>query len=285
MSPGATTTTTARAPDSRWALRRRQAWTVARLDIGRTLFRWRSAWLFFVAFAPAAIVAGHAFHDPDHNLEEETLILAWIVQAFYMRVGVFFGCLGVFTRLIRGEVVEHTLHYPFLAPIRREVLLVGKFLAGTLITVGVFGAGVFTSFVLLYGHFDAGHDFVRNGPALAHLGAYLLVTALACLGYGAVFLALSLLFRNPVLPAVVFLFWEGINGALPVWLKHLSVTFYLKPLCPVDLPVEGFSGLFTVVAEPTPAWLAVSGLIAFTTLVVAFACRRIRTFEISYTTE
>lgn len=273
------------APGSRGGLRRRQAWTVARLDIGRTLFRWRSAWLFFVAFAPAAIVAGHAFYDSDHNLEEETVILAWIVQAFYMRVGVFFGCLGVFTRLIRGEAVEHTLHYPFLAPIRREVLLVGKFLAGTLVTVGVFGAGVFTSFALLYAHFDAGRDFVRNGPALTHLGAYLLVTTLACLGYGAVFLALSLLFRNPVLPAVVFLVWEGVNGALPVWLKHLSVTFYLKPLCPVELPVEGFSGLFTVVAEPTPAWLAVSGLLAFTTVVVVLACRRIRHLEVSYTTE
>lgn len=270
---------------SPWALRRRQAWTVAKLDIGRTLFRWRSAWLFFVAFAPAAIVAGHALYDSHHSLEDETLILAGIVQAFYMRVGIFFGCLGVFTSLIRGEVVERTLHYPFLAPIRREVLLVGKFLAGTLITVGVFGAGVFTSFVLLYGHFDAGRDFVRNGPALAHLGAYLLVTALACLGYGAVFLALSLLFRNPVLPAVIFLVWEGINGALPVWLKHLSVTFYLKPLCPVELPIEWISGLFTVVAEPTPAWLAVSGLITFATLVVILACRRIRTFEISYTTE
>jgi hypothetical protein len=115
--------------------------------------------------------------------------------------------------------------------------------------------------------------------------SYLLVTVLACLGYGAVFLALSVLFKNPVVPAVMVLVWEGVNGALPVWLKRFSVTFYLKPLFPVELPIEGFSGLFTVVAEPTPPWLAVSGLIAFALGVLAFACWRIRRLEISYSTD
>ena len=196
------------------------------------------------------------------NLDEETLIIGGIIQLYYVRFGIFFGCLGIFVRLVRGELAEHTLHYLFLAPVRRELLLIGKFLAGVLTTVTVFGAGILASFWLMYAHFPAGQDFVRNGPGLAHLLAYLLVATLACVGYGAVFLAMSLLFKNPIVPAVVLLFWEGINGALPVWLKRVSVTYYLKPLFPVELPIEGFLGLFTVVAEPTPAWLAVSGLLA-----------------------
>jgi hypothetical protein len=49
-----------------------------------------------------------------------------------------------------------------------------------------------------------------------------------------------------------FAFWEGINGVLPVWLKRVSVTYYLKPLFPVELSILGSLGLFTVVAEPTP---------------------------------
>ena len=63
------------------------------------------------------------------------------------------------------------------------------------------------------------------------------------------------------------------------------MTFYLKPLCPVELPVEGISGLFTVVAEPTQPWVAVLGLIVFASLIVAFACWRIRRFEINYSTD
>ncbi|HET8646937.1 MAG TPA: hypothetical protein VFO85_15690, partial [Vicinamibacteria bacterium] len=128
-------------------------------------------------------------------------------------------------------------------------------------------------------------EFFAHGPGLSHLQSYLLVTALACVGYGAVFLALSLVFKNPIVPAFMVLVWEGINGALPVLLKRLSVTFYLKPLFPVELPVEGISGLFTVVAEPVPAWMAVMGLLAFAAAVVGFACWRMRRLEISYSSD
>jgi ABC-type transport system involved in multi-copper enzyme maturation permease subunit len=255
------------------------------MELSRRFSAWRSLWLLFLALAPDVIICAHALHDRDCNLRQETLILAGIVQAYYVRFGIFFGCLGVFLGLVRGELAERTLHQAFLAPLRREVLVAGKFLAGALTTVLVFGAGVASSFALMYAHFEAGREFVLAGPGLAHLRGYMLVTTLACLGYGAVFLAASLVFKNPVVPAVVFAVWEGINGVLPVWLKHLSVTFYLKPLFPVELPVEGISGLFTVVAEPMPGWLAVSGLLAFTLAMLAFACWRIRRVEISYSTD
>jgi ABC-type transport system involved in multi-copper enzyme maturation permease subunit len=268
-----------------WPLRRRQAWQTMRLELARTFTLWGSLRLLCLAFAPALIIAAHAMRDERCNLHEETLIIGGIIQLYYVRFGIFFGCLGIFVRLVRGELAERTLHYWFLSPVRREVLVVGKFLAGTLATASVFGAGILTSFCLMYAHFDAGRDFALNGPGLGHLRAYLLVALLACLGYGAVFLAMSLIFKNPIVPAVVLLFWEGINGVLPVWLKRFSVTYYLKPLFPVELPVEGILGLFTVVAEPTPAWLAVTGLLLFAALVLAFACWRIRRLEVLYSTD
>ena len=268
-----------------WPLRRRQVWETMRTELARTFTLWGSLGLVFLALAPAFIIAAHAIHDRHCNLHEETLIIGGIIQLYYVRFGIFFGCLGIFVRLVRGELAERTLHYWFLAPVRREVLIVGKFLAGVLTTVTVFGAGILTSFCLMYVHFDAGRDFVLNGSGLAHLRAYLLVATLACLGYGAVFLAMSLLFKNPIVPAVVLLFWEGINGILPAWLKRFSVTYYLKPLFPVELPIQGILGLFTVVAEPTPPWLAVSGLLLFAVLVLAFACWRVRRLEVLYSSD
>jgi ABC-type transport system involved in multi-copper enzyme maturation permease subunit len=275
--------TTAATRPSGWP-RGRQVWAVMTWELGRVA-SWRNTWLLFAGFAPLAIILAHAIHDRNHHLENETLILSAILQIFYVRFSIYFGCLGVFMRLVRGEIAERTLHYVLLAPLRREALVVGKFLAGAVATILVFGTAVLASFVLMYAHFPAGRAFVMNGPGLAHLRLYLLVTVLACLGYGAVLLALSLLFKNPMVPAVVVLLWEGINGALPAWLKHFSVTFYLKPLMPVELPIVGILRLFTVVAEPTPAWLAVSGLVVFTIVVVAFACWRIRRLEISYSTD
>ena len=271
------------ARPGRWTAPR-QAWAMAKWEL-RRIVSWRNTWLLFAAFAPVVILLAHAARDRQHRLEDETIVLSAILQMYYIRFATYFGCLGVFMRLVRGEIAERTLHYVLLAPLRREALVAGKFLAGALTTTLVFGAGVLASFVLMYAHFPAGRAFLTQGPGLRHLGLYLLVTLLACLGYGAVLLAMSLLFKNPMVPAVVVLLWEGVNGALPAWLKHFSVTFYLKPLMPVELPIAGVLRLFTVVAEPTPAWLSVSGLLVFTVGVVAFACWRTRRLEISYSTD
>jgi ABC-type transport system involved in multi-copper enzyme maturation permease subunit len=267
-----------------WDQRRRQVLTVLRQELGRGLSLRRSLWLLALAFAPTFIIFMHAVHDGTHGLDDETVILGVIIQLYYVRCGIFFGCLGLAMRLVRGEVAERTLHYPLLAPVRREVLMVGKFLAAALSAVLIFGGAVLASFLLLYLHFEAGAGFLRDGGGWWHLGSYLAVTVLACLGYLAVLLALSLLFKNPVVPAALFVVWEGINAFVPVWLKHVSVTFYLKPLFPVQLPLQGLD-LLTVVAEPLPVWLAVTGLLAFTAAVLAFACWRVRTLEISYSTD
>ena len=108
---------------------------------------------------------------------------------------------------------------------------------------------------------------------------------LACLGYGAVFLAMSLVFKNPIVPAVVVLFWEGVNGVLPVWLKRFSVTHYLKPLFPVELPGRGHLGPLHGRRRARPALARRVGPVAFAALVLAFACWRVRRLEVLYSTD
>ena len=269
------------------SLRLRQVFEVMRMELGRGRSVWRNLWILFMAFAPAIIIVMHVavFEDTDCTMEEETVILAAMIQLFYVRFAIFFGCLGIFLRLIRGEVAERTLHYLFLAPIRREVVVLGKYLAGTLTTVVVFGIGIATSFVLMYVHFPEGRAFLTDGAGVAHLRAYLLVGTLACLGYGAVFLALSLLVKNPVIPGIVFLVLEGVNSVLPVALQRVSVTHYLKPLMPAEVPATSIMAILNVVAEPIPPWMAVTGLITFSALVLLFACWRIRAMEVSYSAD
>jgi ABC-type transport system involved in multi-copper enzyme maturation permease subunit len=262
----------------------RQALGAARLDLSTGFAGWRSLWLMFLAFGPVFILTLHVLKDRNCALQEDTLVLAGILQLYYLRFAIFFGCLGVFVRLIRGGMVERTMHYALLAPVRREVLVAGKFAAGAFGTICLFSAGVLACFALVYVHIPGGAAFVWNGGGLAHLQAYLLMTALACLGYGAVFLAVSLLFRNPILPAIAVLLWEGINGVLPAWLQHFSVTFYLKPLRPVALPIDAWA-LFMVVTEPTAPWLCVVGLVVFAGLALALACWRVRRMEISYSVD
>jgi hypothetical protein len=166
---------------------------------------------------------------------------------------------------------------------RRELLMVGKFLAGFITASVIFGASVLLCFTFAYGHFGpAGRAYIFNGPGLGQLTSYLLVTVLACVGFGSIFLALSLIFKNPILPGVVVLLWESFHSVAPSLLQKFSVSFYLKQLLPVSVPPDGMMALFTVIAEPVAPWLAVLGLICLSVAILIFACFRIRKVEISY---
>src|ERR1039458_2292459 len=78
------------------------------------------------------------------------------------------------------------------------------------------------SFLLIGRHCGAAYtDYILHGPGLSQLGSYMLVTALACVGYGAVFLMSGILFRNPMIPAAVVMVWENLNPFLPTVLKKL----------------------------------------------------------------
>ena len=111
--------------------------------------------------------------------------------------------------------------------------------------------------------------------------AYLGITLLACIGYGAIFQLAGQVFKNPVVVAVVIWGWEFANPFLPVFLKKLSVIFYLRSLLPIPMP----DGAFVVQADPISAWISVPGLLLFTAFVLVVAGWRARTMEIVYGAE
>jgi len=277
--------TLARQP---WGLWGRQASRITRIELRRNLLSWKAGWVYFLAFIPAVIILIHLLFDAHQvsTMSEDTGILAGIIQLYYIRLGVFFGCLGIFSRLIRGEMIERSLHFYLLSPVRREVLLLAKFAAGSISAIGLFGVAILADFALIYAGFGAaGRDYVFNGPGGGQLGAYLAIVALGCLGYGAVFLLLSMVYRNPTPAAMLVLGWETINPVLPSLLQKLSVASYLRPLMPVSVKAEGIFALLTVQTEPVSVWTASAGLLLLIAVVLVYSCYRIRTLEIRYTTE
>ena len=220
--------------------------------------------------------------DAVRSLGGLTVIYALIYRTFILRLVIFFGSVVIFTSLFRGEVLENTLHYYFLSPVRREVLAVGKFFSGVLIAFALYGSSTILSFLLLYlPQGQEATEYFSTGSGLWHLSAYLGVTFLACLGYGAVFLLMGLTFRNPIIPAAVVLGWETINFLLPPSLKQISVIYYLESLCPVAIP----TGPFTILADPAPLWLAIPGLLGVTALVLFLAGLQLRRLEINYSSD
>jgi ABC-type transport system involved in multi-copper enzyme maturation permease subunit len=271
-----------------WALWWLQAKCLTQIELRRNLFSWRASWIYFLAFIPTLIISIHSIVDPHDptSINDDTQMLASIVQLYYIRLGVFFGCLGIFSRLIRGEMIERSLHFYLLSPVRREVLLLSKFAAGSATALLLFVTATLTNFGLIYLPFGvAGRDYLFNGPGIEQLEAYVLIIVLACLGYGAVFLLLSMMFKNPTPGALLFLGWEAINPVLPSMLQKLSVASYLRHLMPVSVAGKGVITLLTVETEPVAGWVATLGLLLLITAVLLYSCHRIRTLEIRYTTE
>ena len=182
--------------------------------------------------------------------------------------------------LFRGDIVDRSLHFYFLSSVRREVLVIGKYLSGLATSIILFSATTIICMLLLYfPHFPSESSrFFFDGPGMGQLLTYTGITILACIGYGAFFLVVGLFFRNPIIPAVVLYGWEWLNFLLPPLLKKISVIHYLHSLAPI--PVS--EGPFAVVAEPTPAWIAVPSLVIVTIIVLVIASYRIRHMEIRY---
>jgi hypothetical protein len=224
------------------------------------------------------------------DFEEDRAIFAGIIQFFYLRLAIFFGCLGMFMYLFRGEMANRTLHYWLLAPARREVLLAGKYAAGLIAATVIFGGGALLAFAAMVWPHDAVElQAYWDAGGMAHAFWYAAAAALGCVGYGSVFLAVGLFVRNPIIPAAVLLAWEGAQGVLPQVLQKISVLYYLQSLCPVPAPMDTDAPtlirLLAAPAAPASRPGAILGLLLLTAVVLWIAGRAVRRLEISYGAE
>ncbi len=270
---------------SRWM---RQVRAMLGLELRKTFLRPRALPVVLVALLPVLLLAVRVLATrleaiPVQPAGDVAQTYGVLFQLFFLRLVVFFGCFGIFTYLIRGEMLERSLHFYFLAPLRRDVFVVGKYVAGVVAGAALFGISVLLQLALCFlsPMTEGGRAYLLGGPGAGQALSYLGVTVLAVVGYGAVFLALGMLVRNPMIPAALFLGWEWLNFLLPPALKKISVIHYLQSLCPVPVP----HGPFALPAEPTPALLSLLGLMVFAAALLFLASRRARRLEVLYSAD
>jgi len=267
-----------------------------RIDLRKTFFAKRGLWIYFLALAPEIPMIGHWLiptHGPNDTLGQDVQIFAGIFQFFYLRVAIFFGCVGIFSNLFRGEMMDKSLHYYLLAPVRREVLVAGKFLSGLTAAIVIFGGSTILQFPAMFWHHgrELMNAYMFQGPGMSHLISYVIAATLACVGYGSLFLAAGVLFRNPLIPAALLLVWEGINGFLPALLKKFSIIYWLQSICPIPMPAQNAGGRGNILAllvidiDPAPAVIAIANLLLISAFVIVWAALRARKLEIAYGSE
>jgi ABC-type transport system involved in multi-copper enzyme maturation permease subunit len=253
-----------------------------RIDLSRSLSGKRGIPLFILAaLAPLlTLVIGHfqIAAQPGRLVTQ----YANLFRYFVLSGTLFFGAGWCFSNLIRGEVLEKSLHYFFLTPAPRDGITLGKYLTGVLATWLVFVPATIVSYVLLFAQGGPrAIEHLRSAAGIGALVAYAGITLLACAAYGALFLACGLIAKSPFIPIIGLWLFERASLFLPAILKRLTMIHYLDSL----LPVPHSTGVFALLAEPEPLAIALLLPLALSAALIVVACRKVRRMEISYGVE
>lgn len=267
----------------------RQVLAVQRLEFRKRFLGKRAIPVYLLTLIPLALFGGRAvavllFKIHDFSLAQDRVIYAAIYRTLILRFVLYFGCVAIFVPLFRGDILDRSLHYYFLAPVKRSTLTLAKYFSGLAASLILFNAVTLATWMFLYlaGGANVLFDQLGSFHGLSELAGYLLVTSLACVGYGAVFLAAGVLLKNPIVPALAILGWEAINALLPPVLKKVSVIHYLESLLPVSIPPS--SGI-QILADPASPWVAIPGILALAAVLVTIAVKRVRRLEVLYGVE
>jgi len=277
-------------PDKRsfsWGLWLRQIRAIVGLELAKNFLSRRSILIYLIALLPLLPLTVLIFvpkNSEELSFNNIGKIYALLYYTLILRTVIFFGCAWIFMNLFRGELVDRSLHYYFLSPVRREVLVAGKYLSGLVTSIILFTSTTVIAMLMLYfpNYYAQSLRYFTEGRGLGELLVYVGITMLACVGYGAFFLVVGLFIRNPIIPALLLYGWEWLNFLLPPLLKKISVIHYLNSMMPVPVSSIITEGPLAVVAEPTPAWISIPSMLLVTVIVLVLSAYRTRHMEIRY---
>lgn len=165
------------------------------------------------------------------------------------------------TGVLGSEIEDGTIVHILTKPLPRWQIVLPKLAVAAGVTAFTVAIPLYVGGVLA--------DSVRLGLGLAAAGT------VGALAYSAVFLALSLLTRRPVLLGLVYvLIWEGLLGNLVKGTSVLSIQQYVITIADRIAPTE----LFTPrVSLPVAVVMSVVATVGFT----ALAIDRLRSFSMA----
>jgi ABC-2 type transport system permease protein len=163
--------------------------------------------------------------------------------------------------VLGSEIDDGTVVHILAKPLPRREIVLSKLLVAVAVTTVSAGAGMVVAGLV---------------AGSARLGLGLLAgTALGALGYSALFLALSLLTRRPVLVGLVYiLVWEGLLGNVIAGTRVFSIQQYVIAVAEWAGDTSLFTGALSV-----PVALAMTA--AITVGATLLAIDRLRSFAVT----
>src|SRR3989442_10546647 len=201
----------------------RRAAVVAVLTVRYLLTTRRAIVTALLAMIPVIVVLSMAAA----RVQSFGIVLFQILMVpLFLQVVLIFVTIVQAGSLIREEIEDDPLPYLLTRPISKPAIVLYKYLGYVLAMLVLLVPPV----VVAYGVTEAytGNSFVAD---LDVLGAFLAVTVLGGLAYGAIFTLLSVGTRRPLFAGLMFGFvWEGVVGSIPGDVPKLSVIYYLRSI-------------------------------------------------------
>jgi len=232
----------------------------------RQFLRSKSIYVVLGISLLAAILAGIVQVAPG---EESTRSLRSIFSGLY--TGLFAGTLlplatlVLATAAIGDEIEDRTLQYLTLKPVSRYRIILEKLLAVVIVLIPLtwFGIAV-TWLITAFGHIDDLRDLLW--PALAS-------SLVAIIGFGSLFMLLSLFIQRALLVGVFYVFvWESalsqfLPGIRSISIRHYTQSLFARLVDDRRVAVDGASAESTVV-------ITTIGLLVICTALATWRLRR-----------
>jgi ABC-2 type transport system permease protein len=163
--------------------------------------------------------------------------------------------------VLGSEIDDGTVVHTLAKPLPRREIVLSKLVVAVAVTAVTVGAGMWLAGLMA-------------GPPRLGLGL-LAGIAVGALAYSAVFLALSLVTRRPVLMGLVYvLLWEGLLGGLVDGTRVLSIRQYSVTVAELVADTTLFAGTVSV-----PVSLAMAGIVTAGATLLAIG--RLRSFSLA----
>src|SRR5690606_15340345 len=104
----------------------RQTMAIFRIELVKTLFSRRALFAYILALMPLLVFAGALYGSILRgdsvlgSLEHARQIFGLIFSSLILGAVLFLGSAAIFTGLFRGDILERSIHYYLLTPVRRE---------------------------------------------------------------------------------------------------------------------------------------------------------------------
>lgn len=177
-----------------------------------------------ICLLPALVALVPLFVTDQFNIRDLRRLLANnLFLSLYVPTLLPLATLVLTTSALGDEIEDKTLHLLALKPISRFRIVLEKWLAAVITLVPVVWASLMVVWTLIaWGNFSAMTDLI---------GPMLLSSLVAILGFGSVFLLISLLMRRSLLLGVFYVtIWETTLAGFLTGIRDFSISHYTKSL-------------------------------------------------------